>query len=109
MRATGIFAPLTVHDDKARDATQARERGQWELGRRKQTSDVVSMLVPRHCAQDGTVYAIDTVANVQYDAAGVDASMYVVRRTFQASQSAGTETSIDMVPKGSIVLGEGVR
>lgn len=104
-----VYMPVTMQDHNARDATQARERGQYEIGKRRQTADVVTVQLARHCAPDGTVYAIDTIGDVQFDAAQVDAGMYVVRRTFTASQSAGTETTLDLVRKNSIVLGEGVR
>lgn len=109
VRATGIFAPITVHDGNARDASQAKERGQYELGKRRQTGDVVQVQLARHCHRDGTVYAIDTVAEVQFDAGEVDSTMYVVKRAFSCSQLAGSETALDLVRKNSIVLGEGAR
>jgi len=108
IRNAGIYAPITVHDNNAKDATQARERAQWELGHRRQTADVVQLSAPYHCANDGSVYAIDTIAHVQFDAAGLDTDLYVVRRTFEASSQSGTSTSIDLVPKYALMLGEGI-
>jgi len=109
VKAAGIYAPITVHDNAARDATQARERGRYEIGKRRQTSDVVSVSLARHAADDGTVYGVDTMADVYVPSASVDASMYVVRRTFSCAFGTGTETTLDLVPKNSIVLGEGIK
>lgn len=107
VRETGIYAPITLHDPNVKDATQARERGQWELSHRRQTADVVQAQLARHCARDGTVYAIDTVAHVAYEEAGLDTDMYIVQRTFNATL-AGTQTSVDLVPKHAIALGDGI-
>ncbi len=108
VREAGIFAPVTVHDQNAKDATQARERAEWELGRRRQTADVVQVLLARHCASDGTAYAIDTIANVRYDVAGLDGPMYVTKREFHASKQGGSETTLTLVPRYSISIGEGI-
>jgi prophage tail gpP-like protein len=109
VRAAGIYAPITVHDHNARDSAQARERGAYELGKRKQTSDVVQMTMRGHCGIDGAVYAIDTIGNVQFDSANVDAGMYLTKRTFTGGKASGRETTVMLVPKNSIVLGEGAR
>lgn len=109
VRAAGIYAPVTIHDSNAKDATQARERGEWELGRRRQTADVVSVLLRGHCSiPDGAVYAIDTIANVLYDVGGLNGPMYVTRRTLHATRGGGAETTLDLVPKYAISLGEGI-
>ena len=104
----GLFRQLTIHDNNARTKEQAECRANFELSTRRQTGDVLHATVAGHAAdEDGTVYAIDTIASVAWDKAGLNEGRYVVSRTFTRSRSAGTHTQLQLVPKGSIALGTG--
>lgn len=52
------------------------------------------------------VFDIDTIVDVKDDVAGLDESLWVMARTFSRSRSSGTTTSLDLVRRGSIDLGE---
>jgi prophage tail gpP-like protein len=104
IQAMGLYRPITIHDNSARTKEDADQRANYELCMRRQTADVVKVTMKGH-AQNGYVFAIDTVANVDWPAGGISGPMYVIRRTFTRSKEQGTHTILDLVPLNSIVLG----
>lgn len=50
------------------------------------------------------LYAVDTMARVVDEWAGIDEAMYVTGRTFMRSRDAGTSTTVRLARRGSIVL-----
>lgn len=110
VKSCGIYKPLVVHDNNAKTADQAKQRALYEMGVRRQTGDVVSFTVKGHMASDGAVYAIDTMEDVRWDAGEVLEPRYVVRRTFTRTRGqgpgGGTHTTVELVPKYALVLGE---
>lgn len=101
----GFYKPMVVHDNNARSNDEATQRAKYEKSRRSQTGDVVHALVNGYDQETGTVYATDTMADVAWDKGDVHDTRYVVRRSFTRSRGAGTEATLDLIPKNSIALG----
>lgn len=55
-------------------------------------------------SQNGTIWAVDTVATVLDEICGVEGLMWVESRTFSKSRSSGTTTKLKLIPLGSLVL-----
>lgn len=106
MLALGLYRPLTVHDNNARDGQQALSRARFELSKRLQTADVVSVTVAGYATENGAIWAIDTLVDVDWDGGDVHEPMYVAKRTFTRSRSGGSETHLELIRKGSITVGD---
>lgn len=106
VRSCGIYSPLVIHDNNAKTKEQARQRALYEMGVRRQHGDVCSFKMMGHQAEDGAIYSIDTIGDVQWDAGGVHEARYVISRTFTRSKGTGTHTQVELVPKYSLVLGD---
>jgi len=103
----GLYRVLTVHDQGARTRDEAERKAQYEMSHRRQSGDVIHAVLEGHAEAQGVCYAIDTIAAIKWDKAGIDDSRYVVSRTFTASRHEGQRTTLDIVPKDSIALGDG--
>lgn len=106
VEAAGYYKPIVIHDAHAKDNAQATARAQMELSKRTQSSDVVQLALDGYVGNTGALYAIDTLADCQLDPLDVHESLYVVRRTFSRSRSGGSMTTLDLIPKNSIALGQ---
>jgi prophage tail gpP-like protein len=103
--SAGVYALLTVHDNNARSDAEALQRAKLELSRRKQNADVIHVELAGHAAEDGSIYAIDTMADVAWDDGGIAEARYVARRTFHKSGGKST-TQLELLPKNAIALGD---
>jgi prophage tail gpP-like protein len=95
--------PLVVHDNAVRSVEEARRRGLRELHQRAQEKFVLEYEVRDH-GNDGYVYAVDSIFDVQDEAIGVAGSYYCTSRTFTKSRTEGTKTRLRLVPKGALAL-----
>lgn len=103
---SGLYRPVTIHDNCARTVAQAEQRGRLELAKRLQSANQLTVKVQGHGA-DGSTWAPDTIVSLFCDDLGmVDEQRYIVARTFTRSRDHGTETTLHIVPKNSIPLGE---
>lgn len=94
---------LIVHDDSARELAEAQRRAKRELRTRAQNADVLTYTLSDHgCA--GYLYAIDSIVTVEDEVAGVSGNWYVTKRTFTKTRDDGTQTTVRLVPPGSLVL-----
>lgn len=100
----GFTRVLTVSDRNVRTKEEAIQRGKHELSVRRQHADVLQFQMQSY-EQRGAIYAIDTIANVDYPLSGAHGEWYINRREFNWSKQNGSITSLDLVPKGSIALG----
>lgn len=94
---------LIVQDDKVRNSDEALARAYRELARTKQGARVLTYTV-RGFGQGDNVYATDTICSVWDEIAGVKNDFYVIGRRFSRDMQAGTQTTLRLVPKDSIVL-----
>lgn len=101
----GLWRMLTVHDNNARTKEQAEQRAKFEMSQRRQTGDVLHAHLEGHGGDDGAIYAIDTLASVQWDKGALFEDRYVVGRTLHCDKFRGTHCEMELVPKGSIALG----
>lgn len=105
VKDAGMWGVLTIHDNNARTKAQAEQRAKFEMSQRRMGGDVLHARLEGHSAEDGTVYAFDTIASVAWDKAGLFDRRYIVSRTFTRERYAGTHTDLELVPKGAIALG----
>lgn len=102
----GFKRVLTVSDHNCRNSSEAEQRAKYELSHKRQSADVVNATM-YGISQNEYVYAVDTVADINSDAIGINnEAWYIIGRRFTASRSAGTQTHLHLVPKGSIALGQ---
>lgn len=94
---------LVMHDNTIKSKADAQTRADYELGKSKQGSLVLSYTLMGH-SDNGLMFATDTVAHVEDQVAGVNAPFYLTSRTFARSPAPMTE--VRLVPLGSIVLKE---
>jgi prophage tail gpP-like protein len=106
VKKAGFHRILTVTDQNCRTNAEAEQRAKYEMSLRRQSVDKLEFVMKGIMNEDsGAVYAVDTIADVQYDSADATGLWYVIGRTFTRSRHGGTETRLTLVPKGSIVLG----
>jgi prophage tail gpP-like protein len=94
---------LMLHDNTIKSKAEAQTRAEYELGKSKQGSVVLSYTLAGH-SSGGLIVATDTVAHVEDHVAGINAPFYVTSRTFARNPMPTTE--VRLVPLGAIVLRE---
>lgn len=102
----GLYRVATFHDSNVRTKEEAERKAEHEMSIRRQTGDVIHAVLEGHSEAGGICYAIDTMAAVQWDKAGINDNRYVVSRTFTRTRGEGTRTTLELVPKDSIALGD---
>lgn len=109
VRATASDADMplaiehVVHDNDIRTEAEANRRAKRELAEATARSRTVEYALPDH-GMGRYLYAVDTMARVVDEWAGIDEAMYVTGRTFMRSRDAGTSTTVRLARRGSIVL-----
>lgn len=103
--AAGFYRVRTVSDRNVRTKAEAEHRAKYELSVRKQHAESLQFRMAGF-EQNGALYAIDTIADVDYPVGEAVGPWYVTRRTFTFAREQGGQTLIDLVPKGSIAIGD---
>lgn len=94
---------LIIHDNSIKSAADAQHRAEYELGKSKQGALVLEYTMRGH-SDSGLIYAVDTIAHVEDEVAGISGPFYVTARTFTRSNKQAPMTQLKLVPKGAIVL-----
>lgn len=94
----GIVRQLIIPDYDITSQQEAQKRADYEMGRRKFLSTSISLTVPGF-RQGDRLYAIDTLASVRIDEAGIDGTYYVSQRQFIVDRSK-KRTRLTLRPKG---------
>ena len=93
--------PLFMHDDESHTPEQLANFVRREMSTLMHRSLVAHYTVVGH-TQDGAVWSVDTVVDVDDEVAGLKERMYVLGRTFAKSRQGGTTTSLELVRLNSI-------
>lgn len=94
----GIVRKTIISDCDVLSDSEAQQRADWEMGHRRLHGLVVSVTVPGF-RQGDRLYAVDTIATVKIEEAGIDGKFYVVQRRFTESK-AKRRTSLTLVQSG---------
>ncbi|MEQ8721044.1 MAG: hypothetical protein RID81_07190 [Sandaracinaceae bacterium] len=94
---------LVIHDQSIRTQADADARAARELMASELSGRVLSYSVEGH-GQAGLLYAIDTIADVIDEPAGIRGRYYVIGRSFRRDRSQGTSTNLTLIPEGAIQL-----
>lgn len=95
--------PMVIHDNSVRSEEEAERRARRELARQRQDALVLEYQVQGH-GQGASIYAVDTVVEVQDEATAREGLFYIVGRRFTKDRAKGTITTLRLVPVGSIAL-----
>jgi hypothetical protein len=104
--AVAPFKPLSYKDKSSRDANQAKNAAIFELSMRAKDAYVVEGPVDGWVSRTGRVWSVDTMVRVVAEAEGLDDPMYVLERTLHMNADQGQWTSLKLIPKGALVIGE---
>jgi prophage tail gpP-like protein len=77
----GIVRKLIVSEADATSNSEAQQRADWEMGKRRLRALVLNVTVPGF-RQNDRLYAVDTIATVKIEEAGIDGTFYVTQRKF---------------------------
>lgn len=94
---------LVIHDGDIRTTEEAARRAERELRTRKASAQVLNYVVADH-GQGSHLYAVDTMAEVHDEAAGVYGRFWCSQRTFTKDRKAGTRASLRLIPPHVLVL-----
>jgi prophage tail gpP-like protein len=78
----GIIRKLIIADSDVLSNSEAQARADWEMGQRRLRGLVVNLTVPGF-RQGNRLYAVDTLATVKIEEAGIDGTFYVTQRRFK--------------------------
>lgn len=95
--------PIYLHDQESQTLDQLQNYARRELALRQHDSLHASYTVAGH-SQNGTIWAVDTIVDVDDDARDIHEPLYIVGRTFEKSR-AGTFTHLDLVRPWTIDFG----
>ncbi len=95
--------PLYLYDAEARNIEQLKNFAKREMAQLQKRSLSVSYEFDGH-SQDGTVFAIDTLIDVEDEIGGVFGPMWVESVTFTKSRSAGTRTHLTLILPHTMTL-----
>ncbi len=103
----GPWKPKYKIDKRSRDMKVCKEFAQLLHGIRAANAFQVRGTVDGIISKSaGAVWAVDTVASVTIDHAGIDEDMWLLERHMQVSRRAGQTTTLTFIPLGSLLLGE---
>jgi len=94
---------LIVQDQTIRSVDEARRRAMHDLAQHKAKALTCQYQLPDH-GLGRYLYAIDTMATVLDEEAGVAEDMYVTRRAFTCSRAQGTLSEVSLMAKDSVLL-----
>jgi prophage tail gpP-like protein len=78
----GIIRKLIIADSDVLSNSEAQARADYEMGQRRLRGLVVNLTVPGF-RQGNRLYAVDTLATVKIEEAGIDGTFYVTQRRFK--------------------------
>jgi prophage tail gpP-like protein len=103
IRAHANAQPLYLHDQESQTLEQLQNYARRELALRQKDSLHVTYTVPGH-EQNGTVWAVDAIVDVDDDARGIHEPLWILSRTFEKSRE-GTFTRLECIRRFTMALG----
>jgi prophage tail gpP-like protein len=100
------YKPLFVKDSNTRDAARATAAATRGLGLRAGRAYVLRGSVDGMISSTGRVWAVNTMVNAHVAAEGLDEDMWVLGREFSQDRTGGQLTTLELIPKGALVLGD---
>ncbi len=100
------YKPLILTDKSARDAARCESVAKFALGFRARKAYTISGTVHGFVSATGAVWNVDTVVTVHIDVLGIDQDMWVLERTFTQSKKGGQFTSLVLIPKFALTIGD---
>jgi hypothetical protein len=111
-RVTNVpIRPMFLHDDESKTPEQLANFLRREMSLLLRKSLHASYLVEGHGQLINGIFVpwdVDTVVDVQDDAAGLNEKMYILSRTFSKSRTGGTHTRLELIRLGSIQFGDDI-
>lgn len=95
---------LYFQAEKSADGNTSKERATWEANIRRARSSKYSAIVAGFQQEDGSLWALNQLVNVNDDFADIRADMLVWALKFRYSVDGGSTTSIDLVPPDALKL-----
>ena len=95
----GIVRKLIIPDYDVTSKEEAQKRADYEMGKRILMGTTVTLTVPGF-RQGDRLYAVDTLASVRIDEAGLNDTMYVTQRRFTESRGQ-RRTQLTLRPSGA--------
>jgi prophage tail gpP-like protein len=97
------YRPLFLVDDESNNMEELEFAVRRKMASLQHDFFKVELTTEGHSnPATGATYAINTVAHVEDAVTGLNASLWVKRRTFRKSRSEGTTTTLELVLPGSI-------
>lgn len=96
--------PLYLHDQESQTPEQLENFARRELALRQKESLHVTYTVPGH-TQEGVVWCVDSVVDVDDDLRGIHERMWIMGRTFEKSRDGGTFTRLELIRLFTLSLG----
>lgn len=90
---------LIISDDDVKNRADAVDRATREMAVRDISRQMIEVEVPGH-AQNGALYAFDTIADVEAEALGLRGRYVVTAVAFSGDKSSGPVTRISLLPEG---------
>ena len=100
------YKPKYWRDDEATDRDRCRAKGTIMHGVRASAGFVVTVTVDGFISHTGALWTFDTIARVVLADHEIDEDMWVRSATKTDNKRSGQTTTITLIPKGSLVLGD---
>lgn len=99
--------PLVLVDKNARDPSRCTSVAKLALGLRAANAWTLTGTTDGFKSTTGSIYQVDTIATVTVKSAGVDSEdLWILERQFVQDRSGGQRTTLKLIPKGALVLGD---
>ncbi len=96
-----------IHKDKhARDEKQARRVAHLILGSHATNAYTITGSVDGWISRTGRVWAPGTIVRVIIPQEAGDGGMFILERTLTQDAQAGQKTSLTLIPRGALILGD---
>lgn len=98
--------PLTHRDTSCRDNAQAERVSKLVLGLKAENAYQITGDVHGLVSRDGTPWTVDTLCRVYLPKLGIDDVMWISERTMKGNARNGQSTSLTLLPRGYVTLGD---
>lgn len=99
------YKRLEILDKLSRDAKRCESAAKFALGYRAKEAFTISGTVDGFVAKTGAIWQVNTIADTFIDEEGINEGMWVAERTLRQDLRGGQKTSLKLLPKGAMVLG----
>lgn len=100
------YKPKYFHDRSSRDPVRALSCAKLEMGLRAEKAFYVQGEVDGFLSSTGRIWQVDTMVRVVVEAEGLDEDMWVCSVERRQDAAGGQRTTLRLLPKGALVLGD---